>query len=315
MRARMVDGSDRKAMVKPRVKGTNLDSRIADAALTVLSDPTEGYPIDSIRFWPPMDGVSAAYARFVRHRFRPHTHETLMLGLIEAGTKRFARERQRYVATPGSISVVNPGEMHTGERYAGQELRYRALYVPAALLDIADDRVDRDADDVLFEIGTINDTSVYRALIQAHAAITSGQERLTSESLLLEALSALVRRHAVRAAQQRAVSRSPRAIRLAQELIRARFAEELPIHEVARAASLSVSHLMHAFRRFVGLPIHAYQIQVRIEAAKRLLASGHSPAYVALEVGFADQSHLTHRFKDLIGTSPGEYQRAIMAAS
>lgn len=69
---------------------------------------------DGVRVWTHAGGVEATAARFVRHRFSPHTHDTLMMGLIEKGSKTFRRERRTHVAPAGSISVVNPGDLHTG---------------------------------------------------------------------------------------------------------------------------------------------------------------------------------------------------------
>jgi AraC-like DNA-binding protein len=38
-----------------------------------------------------------------------------------------------------------------------------------------------------------------------------------------------------------------------------------------------------------------------------LLAQGWPAAQVAFEIGFADQSHLTKRFKGIVGVAPGQY--------
>jgi AraC-like DNA-binding protein len=49
--------------------------------------------------------------------------------------------------------------------------------------------------------------------------------------------------------------------------------------------------------------------------AKQLLARGMSIAQVAAEVGFADQSHLTRKFKSLVGATPRQYQQALLIVS
>jgi AraC-like DNA-binding protein len=67
--------------------------------------------------------------------------------------------------------------------------------------------------------------------------------------------------------------------------------------------------LMRLFRRHVGMPMHALQTQLRVELGKRLLQRGMTASQTALEVGFADQSHFTKRFKEMVGTSPVAYQR------
>jgi AraC-like DNA-binding protein len=57
----------------------------------------------------------------------------------------------------------------------------------------------------------------------------------------------------------------------------------------------------------VGVPPHAYQIQLRIARARHLLALGMPPSAVAAEVGFHDQSHFIRHFKRVLHVTPGEF--------
>ena len=59
-------------------------------------------------------------------------------------------------------------------------------------------------------------------------------------------------------------------------------------------------------RRF-GLPPHQYLIQLRVDAARRLLAAKVPASEVAADVGFADQSHFVRRFKAILDVTPGRY--------
>jgi AraC-like DNA-binding protein len=53
-----------------------------------------------------------------------------------------------------------------------------------------------------------------------------------------------------------------------------------------------------------GLPPHQYLLQLRVDAARRLLAAKVPASEVAADVGFADQSHFVRRF---LGVTPGRY--------
>lgn len=53
-----------------------------------------------------------------------------------------------------------------------------------------------------------------------------------------------------------------------------------------------------------------YQRQLRLRAARGLIARGMRLSEVAAEVGFADQGHLTRWFHRYFGLTPGEYRRA-----
>jgi AraC-like DNA-binding protein len=59
----------------------------------------------------------------------------------------------------------------------------------------------------------------------------------------------------------------------------------------------------------VGLPPKSYHFQVRLARARQLLAEGRPATWTAYECGFADQSHLTRRFKEFYGLTPGAFQR------
>lgn len=81
--------------------------------------------------------------------------------------------------------------------------------------------------------------------------------------------------------------------------------QDLSIERLARVAGLSASHLKTLFRRSTGLPVHRYVVQRRVERAKDLLARGELPAsQVALEVGFAHQSHMASWMRRLLGVTP-----------
>jgi AraC-like DNA-binding protein len=63
----------------------------------------------------------------------------------------------------------------------------------------------------------------------------------------------------------------------------------------------------------VGLPLHAYHMQLRLHEARRRLRAGDAIAAVALDLGFADQSHLNRRFKGAFGVAPGAYSASLRA--
>ena len=72
---------------------------------------------------------------------------------------------------------------------------------------------------------------------------------------------------------------------------------------------MSPYHFVRSFSAEVGMPPHVYQLRRRIAAAKRLLTGGATIADVAAATGFADQSHLTNRFKAVVGVTPGAFRK------
>jgi AraC family transcriptional regulator len=98
--------------------------------------------------------------------------------------------------------------------------------------------------------------------------------------------------------------------RRAKELLAANLTGGITLADLAKACELSIRHFTRAFRGTTGLSPHAWLLRLRIEKAKSLLMSSRRAlAEIALECGFADQSHFSRTFQRAVGSSPGEWQR------
>jgi AraC family transcriptional regulator len=99
--------------------------------------------------------------------------------------------------------------------------------------------------------------------------------------------------------------------RRAKEFLAARLAEDVSIAEAATACGISRGHFLRAFKKSTGTTPHRWLLAYRIEAAKSLLSDPRTNiAQVAVECGFADQSHLTRAFGLHVGTSPGIWRKS-----
>ena len=99
------------------------------------------------------------------------------------------------------------------------------------------------------------------------------------------------------------------AVRAARKYMEVHFGENISIAKLAGLVSWSPYHFARVFGRQTSFPPHAYLEGVRIRKARELLDGGHTLASAALSAGFADQSHMTHRFKRFLGITPGMYVR------
>jgi AraC-like DNA-binding protein len=88
-------------------------------------------------------------------------------------------------------------------------------------------------------------------------------------------------------------------------------AAAITLADLARESGLSRFQVLRGFVRATGLTAHAYILQRRIAAARRLIAQGRPLAQAALDSGFADQSHMTRTFVRTYGISPGAYAEAV----
>lgn len=88
------------------------------------------------------------------------------------------------------------------------------------------------------------------------------------------------------------------------------FGEALSIDELAAMTDQSPLSFLRGFTAVVGLTPHAYLVEQRLQAARRLLADAHSPlSEIALACGFTHQSHFGNAFKRAFGMTPDHYRR------
>jgi len=131
--------------------------------------------------------------------------------------------------------------------------------------------------------------------------------RLYMDSLATALAVHLVRRHSSQAQDAGARKGGMPGHRLKQVLayIEDNLGHDLSLPDIAAVAGMSVSHCKTLFREALGLPMHQYVIERRVERAKSMLCDGTlTVSQVALETGFAHQSHLAYHMRRVLGVSP-----------
>ncbi|GGL67277.1 AraC family transcriptional regulator [Streptomyces fumigatiscleroticus] len=257
------------------------------------------------RCGPPLDLLTAC---FDRHRYAPHAHDEFTVGVTTGGLEVIAYRGECIYSGPGSIVVLEPGEVHTGGPAAPDGYAYRALYAAPALLT---DGTAGGGGLPHFRDPVIDDPELAAALRRAHTDLSAYPDPLEAESRLPWLLTTLARRHSTARAAR---DRLPGAARLAHA-VRDRLADELltppSLADLATDLGLSRYQLLRAFRTTMGIPPYAWLAQYRVNRAQCLLAAGLRPAEVAPLVGFADQAHLTRWFRRVLGVTPAAYRNSV----
>lgn len=133
---------------------------------------------------------------------------------------------------------------------------------------------------------------------------------LVIEGLVLEMLGAVLR------GQERTGQHRPAWLDDVVERLHEEFTRRLTIADLAESVGVSAVRLSRTFRRFHRESPGVYMRRLRVEhACKRLAEPRLSLAEVALECGFADQSHFQRVFKRVTGSTPGEFRKARSATS
>lgn len=87
-------------------------------------------------------------------------------------------------------------------------------------------------------------------------------------------------------------------------------AEEFDLERLASQAGLSKFHFHRLFKRATGMTPAQFQLQARInEARRRLRETNESIIAIALDVGYLSPSHFAQVFRREAGLTPSEYRR------
>jgi AraC-like DNA-binding protein len=274
----------------------------------------------AIRFWRPLPqkAVDVICGEGTVLGAPLQAHEALQILLPTSWAEVVDGSGRSRLVGPRSIHLTSPLELHAIRGVGSAPVGLRVLLVAPAMLtgpgrasgtpfsDAAHAWAQRVADDpdVHLELSALFD-ELRRPLVALDCA-----------ARLIRSLDRLLGGHADARliGRERVVSCVGGAER-ARDHLRAHIPDAVSLDELAAVAGLSKFYLLRAFRRAFGLTPHAYQMQLRLARARRLIADGHSLSYVTYEAGFADQSHLTRRFAAFFGLTPARFARQLATAA
>ena len=144
------------------------------------------------RSWqaPDIPGLELLDGTFRDHVFPRHSHDGLMLSVIDAGAQRLVHGGTSHIAGSGDIVAIPPGEVHSGRAAADQGWRYRVLTIPESLLLSA----GRERAKGGFRSPVVIDDRDFRRQLSAvHLAFTGASNTLERECRLLDALQTFFR--------------------------------------------------------------------------------------------------------------------------
>ena len=240
-------------------------------------------------------------------RFPRHSHDQYGVGLLCEGAQRSFSGRGMVDALAGDVIMVNPGEMHDGQPLNCQTRRWHMLYFPARLLEAAADAANLSPFGQTLLPPVSQDRRLTAAIQQLTARLRdSTTPVLARDEAAAELLSRLLRfPHG-----QPLIAAGHANLEQVRQMLCDWHDASLRLATLAAQCDLSPYQLLRQFRRQYGITPHAYAAQHRLQLARRLLHSAAPLADIALQCGFADQSHLTRAFKRQYGFPPGRYRQA-----
>lgn len=218
--------------------------------------------------------------------------------------------KQRRIQTPYDFDIVPAGasgfwEDHLPCDMVAVRLAPKLMTSTAEALALPLDRIELaprlGARDPMIE-------HVVRALV-AELAAPAPAGRIYADSLATALTTRLLQSFGVLGAAGRQTLSKPQVRRIV-EFVDANLDGELTLEQLAEVAGMSIPHLTTLFRRTMGQSVHAYVMERRVQRARALLLGRRMTiAQVALETGFAHQSHMARWMRRLLGVTPSEVLR------
>ncbi len=182
---------------------------------------------------------------------------------------------------------------------------------PQYLADLAHESVDVDRVE-LRPILNILDPVIHNitSLLRLESQSQNAQSLLYVDGLTTALSAHLLRNYCTTPQQFRNHEDGLSKAKLQQaiDFIQAHLTDAVSLEDIATELGMSRYYFCRLFKISTGISPYQYLIQCRIEQSKYLLLKGQmSTAQVAVEVGFADQSHFNRHFKKFVGVSPRQF--------
>lgn len=203
--------------------------------------------------------------------------------------------------------LFNPDEPHDGQSGTAEGFTYTIVHLEPHVLDLAGTAGAGVAARRFFRRTVVEDVHLGARVARVIAAMGLAGESLRAETLLARLLHRLLRQHGDPPATTSFASPGGRRMADVRDFIEAHAADDLTVEQLAQLTGLSRAHVTRAFTAAHGVPPHLYLNGARLRRVQQLLLGGSTLADAALAAGFADQSHMSKRFKGQWGVSPGTW--------
>jgi AraC-like DNA-binding protein len=209
------------------------------------------------------------------------------------------------------VFLLEPGDIHDGEAPTEDGFTYRMLYLDPQWLKRELSAVFENAPDnsqLSFANTLASDSRLAHATSQAFQTLHHGELKIVRQTALDGLLERLTS-HLHWRARYGQDPRLPLVAQKAREYLHTNAQYDIGLDQLAAVTGVDRFRLTRAFKAAYGLAPHAYLVQLRLATARRMLARGEQPATVAMELGFADQSHLGRWFVRAYGLTPALYRK------
>lgn len=208
----------------------------------------------------------------------------------------------------GEMQLMEPGEVHRTTDVSEPTSFFVVRFHPGTLSEAA---AELDADsDVHFALSQTALEPLRRTLDGLDGGLCSRADDFEVQCRIAESAYELLVNCAEFKPRVRRAGQLHPGLRRARKRLDECYADKIGLDELAKEAAMAKFHFAHAFADAFGVSPCHYLGMRRVEVARSLLQRGHSIAETSALTGFADQAHMTRKFRKFLGYTPGAWANA-----
>lgn len=246
--------------------------------------------------------------------FERHPRE-LELVFVKRGDFRYPVAGKEYHVRAGEILLIRPGESHGGaghilERCVHYWMKFRVKKATASFLFLEQPqaRLLLHALEHLpgrqFKAAT-GAGELFEDIVELIRARSGPLQRLAIATRIATWLTLLVE-----SAQKPSQNQISEEVQAAAKLIRGNPSDYFDVDAFSEQHGVSASRFRRAFRNELGVPVHDFQLETRVEEAKRMLTTNQrTVTEIAFALGFSSSQYFSTVFKRYTTQTPSEFRQ------
>ena len=262
--------------------------------------------IRTVKFDPDLK-IEAYCFQGIMQKFPNHFHEYYVLGLIESGQRYLSCKNREYTIEPGDLLLFNPRDNHTCAQIDGKALDYRCLNIQTETMGRAVLEITGKEEQPYFTSQVIFQSELIPLLKELHLMIMQEERDFRKEEIFFFLLEQLLTEYTEQDVPFPKMEQSAETKAIC-EFLEKNYMNNITLNDLSDLTGLSKYYLLRSFTKQKGITPYSYMETIRIHKAKQLLEQGLPLIEVALQTGFADQSHFSNFFKKYIRLTPKQYR-------
>lgn len=243
-----------------------------------------------------------------------HTMHVIVTALSSTTAERWIDGCfQKEFLNKGDTAVIPASTLHRSTWRQQIQFMFVA-FEPTLMRQVGQELVNPDCIELIPHFATVQDPLIEGILLNLKEELESGG---IGGSLYVDQLKTTLALHLLR----KYCTCTPRIatysdglpkykLQRALEYINAHLEQDIQLADLAELLGMSRYYFVRLFKQSMGVTPYQYVLQQRIERAKVLLRHRERAiSNIALECGFANQSHFTKHFRQFTGRTPKAYQQ------